>query len=149
MNKALSQECKISQAITVTNGAAGTTAINGAIIDMAGYDGLLILVTFGAIVATAVTSIKAQQGEASNLSDAADLLGTGQTIADTDDEKTFYIDIPKPRERYIRLVVSRGTANATVADALYIQYRKRSTGAASHGTNVAGELHTAEAEGTA
>lgn len=148
--KELSASVKMTQAITVTNGAAGTSAINGVTLDMSGFEGVLVAVTFGPIVAGAVTSIKMQQGQASNLSDAADLVNTGQTIADTDDEKTFYIDLFKPRERYVRLVVGRGTQNATVASATYFQYGSPKTvPVPSHGTNVAGETHIAPAEGTA
>lgn len=143
-----SKEMKITQAITVTNGAAGTTDIAGVTLDMEGFEGVLMVITFGAITAGAVTSIKAQQGAASNLSDAADLEGTSQTIADTDDEKTFYIDLVRPRERYVRLYVDRGTQNAVVASATYYQYgaRKQPT---THGSNVSGETHVSPAEGTA
>ena len=145
----LISQLKATQAITVTNGAAGTTAINGVTLDMKNYEGVIMEVTFGAIVGTAVTSIKAQQGQASNMSDAADLEGTGQTVADTDDEKTFYIALHKPRERYVRLVVSRGTANATVASAIYWQYGPRTLPVPSHGSNVSGESFVSPAEGTA
>lgn len=148
MNVNLSKEVKISQAVTVTNGAAGTTDIEGVTLDMQGFEGVLILVTMGAITANAVTSIKAQQGAASNLSDAADLAGTAQTIADTDDEKTFFINVYRPQERYVRLYVDRATANAVVASAEYIQYgaRKEPT---THGSNVSGETHVSPSEGTA
>lgn len=142
----LNKNIKISQAITVTNGAAGTTAINGASCDMQGYFGLLAMITFGAIVAGAVTSIKAQGSD--DNSSWSDLADTGQTIADTDDEKTFYIDIYRPRHRYNRLVVSRGTQNATVADALYLQYDARKA-PPSHGSNVSGETFATPAVGTA
>lgn len=144
----LSKNVKISQAVTVTNGAAGTSDINGEILDMQGYEGVLMVVTMGAITSSAVTSIKAQQGAASTMSDAADLLGTAQTIADTDDEKTFYIDLYKPQERYVRLVVDRGTANAVVASATYYQYGAHKA-PVSHGTNVSGETHVSNTEGTA
>ncbi len=140
---------KITQAVTVTAGAAGTTDINGTTLDMSGYDGVLVAVTMGAITGSAVTSIKMQQGSASNLSDAADLLGTAQTIADTDDEKTFYIDLNKPTERYVRLVVDRGTQNAVVASATYFQYGPKTLPVSSHGSNVSGETHISPAEGTA
>lgn len=145
----LAKNAKITQAVTVTAGAAGTSAINGATLDMLGYEGVLMVVTMGAITATAVTSIKAQQGAASDLSDAADLEGTAQTIADDDDELTFYIDLYRPKERYVRLVVSRGTANAVVASAEYIQYGARKSPTAAHGSNVSGESHVSPAEGTA
>lgn len=144
----LSKNTKISQAITVTNGAAGTTDINGAALDMTGWEGVLMVITFGAITTNAVTSIKAQQGQASNLSDGADLEGTAQAIADSDDEKTFYIDVYRPQERYVRLVVDRGTQNAVVASAEYIQYGPKAA-PTSHGTNVSGETHISPSEGTA
>lgn len=144
----MSKDAKVSIAITPTEGVAGTSDINGAILDMAGYEGVLMIVTMGAITAGAATSIKAQQGAAAAMGDAADLEGTSQTIADSDDEKTFYIDIRKPREQYVRLVVDRGTQNAVVASAIYIQYGAHEQ-PVSHGTNVSGETHISPAEGTA
>jgi len=144
----LSKNAKITQAITPTNGVAGTTDINGATLDMSGFEGVLIVVTMGAITATAVTSIKAQQGADSGLSDAADLAGTAQTIADSDDDKVFYIDLFRPAERYVRVVVDRGTANAVVASAEYLQYGPREA-PITHATGVSGETHVSPAEGTA
>lgn len=144
----LIKRTKMTPAITPTAGAAGTSDINGATLDMSGYEGVLMIVTFGAITASAVTSIKAQQGAASDLSDAADLAGTAQTIADTDDDKVFYIDLYRPRERYVRLVVDRGTQNAVVASAEYVQYGAKKA-PPTQGTNVSGETHVSPAEGTA
>lgn len=144
----LSKRIKITQAITPTNGAAGTADINGVIIDMLGWIGVLIRVTMGPITTGAVTSIKAQQGQASDMSDAADLAGSGQTIADDADERIFYIDVYRPTERYLRLVVDRGTQNAVVTSAEYIQYGPRKA-PSTHGTFVSGETHYSPAEGTA
>lgn len=144
----LSEEIKITQAISHANGVAGTTAVNGAALDMQNWDGVLMVVTFGVITVTAVTSVKAQQGAVANMSDAADLLGTGQAVADTDDEKVFYIDLNRPQERYVRLVVARGTANAVIASAEYIQYRGRKA-PVTHATEVSGEKHVSPIEGTA
>jgi len=144
----LSKETKISQVITPTAGAAGTSDINSSIIDMSGFEGVLFAVTFGAITGGAVTSIKVQQGAASDMSDAADLEGSAQTIADTDDEKVFYVDVARPLERYVRLVVDRGTANAVVSSAIAVQYSPRNQ-PTSHGSGVSGETHVSPAEGTA
>ncbi len=144
----LSNHVKLTQAITPTAGVAATSDINGATLDMSGFEGVLIKVTFGAITASAVTSIKAQQGADSGLSDAADLLGTGQTIADSDDDKIFWLDLYRPEERYVRLVVDRATQNAVVTDATYIQYGSRKL--PTHGTGIGGgELHVSPIEGTA
>ena len=144
----LSKNMKISSAVTPTAGAAGTTAINGTTLDMAGFESVLMQVRMGAITGSAVTSIKAQQGDESDLSDASDLEGTSQTIADTDDEKTFYIDLVKPSKRYVRLVVSRATQNAVVSDGHYLQYNGKKA-PETQGTNVSGELQVSPAEGTA
>ena len=145
----LAKNVKITQAVTPTAGAAGTSDINGATLDMQGYEGVLVIVTFGAITAGAVTSIKMQQGAASDLSDAADLEGSGQAVADDDDGNVFFIDLVKPAERYVRLVVDRATQNAVVASAEYIQYGQRESPTPAHGATVSGETHVSPAEGTA
>jgi hypothetical protein len=143
----LSKNVKISQAVTVTAGAAGTTDIEGAILDMSGFEGVLVVVQMGAIVAGAVTSIKMQQDTAAAMGSAADLEGTSQTIAADDDEETFYIDLYRPLERYVRLKVLRATQNATLT-ATYYQYGARSL-PVTHGSNVSGEQHSSPSEGTA
>jgi len=144
----LSERTLISRAISPADGAAGTTDIEGVVLDMANADGVLMIVMMGAITATAVTSIKAQQGDESDLSDAADLEGSGQTIADDDDNKVFVIDLAKPTKRYVRVYVDRGTANAVVAGALYQQYGLRKQ-PPTHGSNVSAEVHASPDEGTA
>ena len=116
----------ISSAITPTAGVAGTSAINGSVIDTANAEGVLFLVRLGAITTGAVTSIKVQHGNVSNLSDAADVAGTRQTIADTADDSIVYVDFKHPSKRYVRLVVSRATQNAVIASAEAVLYGVRS-----------------------
>lgn len=141
---------KVSTAITPTAGVAGTSDINGTALDMQGWEGVMVIVRMGAITANAVTSIKMQQGAASNLSDGADLEGTSITVADDDDDQTFVIDLNKPRERYVRVVVDRGTQNAVVASAEYIQYGPRKLPTTQNATDlVTFEGHVSPAEGTA
>lgn len=148
MSRRLIEDIKITRAILPSEGVAAATDLNGAILDMAGYDGVMAVVTFGAITAGAATSIKMQQDTAAAMGSAADLEGTKQTVADTDDDKTFYIDLVNPAERYVRLVVNRATQNAVVSSALYIQYRARSL-PTTQATGVAGETFDRPAEGTA
>ena len=148
MDNNMSKNVKMTRAILPSAGVAATTDINGAVIDMANFESVLMIVTFGVITGSAVTSIKAQSGTDGSVSDAADLLGTGQTIADDDDNETFFIDLVKPIERYVRLVVDRGTQNAVVASATYIKYNPR-TKPTTHDTGVTGELHVEPIEGTA
>lgn len=146
--KAASKDLKISSAITPTEGVAAQTAIKGAILDMAGYEGVLMKVRFGAITAGAATSIKAQQSELGTDGDMADLKGTSQTVADDDDGEIFYIDLFRPLDRYVRLYVSRGTQDAVVVSAEYIQYGARQV-PVTQGSGVSGEFHVSPIEGTA
>lgn len=130
--------------------AAGTTDVNGAVIDMQNFEGCLFTVPFGAITAGAVTSIKAQQGDAANLSDAADLAGTAVTVADDDDNQVFFLDIYRPTKRYIRVVVDRGTQNAVIDGILALQYGPRKLPTVHDASTIGGgEVHAGPAEGTA
>ena len=122
MSRNLVEESIASVAITATEGAAASTDISGAIVDLAGYNGLQAIVTFGAITSGAVTSIKMQVGDNSALSDAADVTGLSVTVADDDDGKVFVLDLVKPLKRYARVVVDRGTQDAVVEQGTYIRY---------------------------
>ena len=148
METNLIKNVKITPAIVPSDGVAASTILYGAILDMANYESVLMIVTFGVITSGAVTTIKAQQDTAVGGGTMADLLGTSQTVADDTDDTTFYIDLVKPIERYVRLAVPRGTQNAVVSSAHYIQYNPR-TKPTTQATGVSGELHVEPIEGTA
>ena len=141
-------EHRISIAIAAGSRTAGQTAINGAMVDMQGYEGVVAVVEMGTIAATAVTSIKWQQSDTTTSADFSDLEGTGIDIADDDDDKIFVSELYRPTKRYVRIVVARATANAAVRAATYIQYKPREA-PVSQGTGVNSELHVGPAEGTA
>ena len=141
-------EHRISIAIVASSRTAGQTAINGAMVDMQGYEGVVAVVEMGTIAATAVTSIKWQQSDTITSADFSDLEGTGIDLADDDDDEIFVSELYKPTKRYVRLVVSRGTANAALRAATYIQYKARSA-PVTQGTDVTTELSVGPAEGTA
>ena len=141
----LIENVKITSALDY---ASGTADRNGATLDMAGYDGVLVVCKLAAIAASAVTQIKMQQGAASDLSDAADLAGTGVTIAADDDDEVKYIDLYQPRERYVRCVMDKDGSNACAESVVYVQYRSK-TGPITQPTGVEGEQHASPAEGTA
>jgi len=141
----LSQNVKITPALAY---ASAATDREGAVLDMQGWDGVLTIVTFAAIAGSAVTQIEMQQGAESNLSDAADLAGTGIAVADDDDDETYYIDLYQPQERYVRLYIEKNGANASAETATYIQYKGKYL-PSTHAAGVTGETHAAPAEGTA
>jgi len=140
------------QVATVAAGAAAQTAISCTAVNMTGFDGCLFLVPFGAIVSGAATSIKLTQCDTVGGS-YADLTGTSQTVGDTDDNKTFVVDIQQPVEQFLKLEISRATQDATVGAVIAIPYHKSSRGTVLPvaGTNAIGgvERFTAPAEGTA
>ena len=148
MENNLIKNVKITPAIVPSDGVAGAAVLYGEILDMANYESVLMIVTFGVITSGAATSIKAQQDSAVGGGTMADLLGTGQTVVDTADDTTFYIDLIKPIERYVRLAVPRATQNAVVSSATYIQYNPR-TKPTTQASGVSGELHVEPIEGTA
>jgi hypothetical protein len=109
---------------------------------------VLVVVKFAAIAASATTSIKLQSGASSDLSDASDLEGTGQSVADDDDDEIYAIDLYQCRERYIRLVVDKDASNATAESAVYIQYGPHRA-AVTQPTGTTLEKHLSVPEGTA
>jgi len=126
VNNQLSSLTSFASAITPTAGAAGTTSITGSTIDSANSHGVLFIIRMGTIVSGAVTSLKVQHSDTTTSGDFVDVAGTAQTIADTDDDGIFVADIKKPAKRYVRIVISRATQNATVASAEALVYGLRS-----------------------
>ena len=141
-------EHRISIAIAAGSRTAGQTAINGAALDMQGYEGAVAIIEMGTLAATAVTSIKWQQSDTTTSADFSDLKGTGIDVADDDDDEIFVSELYKPTKRYVRIVVARATANAAVRAATYIQYKARSA-PVTQGTDVTTELSVGPTEGTA
>ncbi len=145
----LSLHTDVRRSMNAVSAGTGDTQ-TGTAIDMSGWDGVLFVFFFGTITSSAVTTIKAQQGAASNGSDAADLAGTEQSVADTDDNKIAMIDIRRPSKRYVRPAVTRATANVVIDGVVAVLYRGEMTPAAAHSTAVrVAERFNSPAEGTA
>lgn len=145
----LLKDIKITRVMNAV--AAGTSNQNGSTLDMSGWDGVQFIAAFGTLTATQVTGLKAQQGAASGMGDAADLAGSAVgPMADGDGNKCLVLDIYRPQERYVRCVVTRGTANAVIDGVIAIQYRGRKAPVTQDTTTIAAnESHVSPAEGTA
>lgn len=130
--------------------AAGQTTISSSVVDMAGYDSVCFITKLGTLDAGAVVGVKIQQGAASNLSDAADLADTNIAPADDDDDKLVLHDIHRPQERYLRVQVTRATADAEIDCILARKYNPKSAPVTQDTDHVASsEFHLSPAEGTA
>lgn len=129
--------------------AAGTTAQNGNAIDMQGFRGCAFVVSFGALTATQVTSIKVQQSDASGsgFEDLAD--SQTAALADADGNKELLVEVYEPKKRYLRVVVNRGTANAVINGGLAILTRGETLPPALGSLASAAVVLNAPAEGTA
>jgi hypothetical protein len=118
----LGNTLKVSRQINAT--AAGVTNVNGSGVDMQGFDGVVFICAIGTLTATQVTSLKAQSDTQANFATAADLAGTNTgPYADVDGNKILVLDIYRPRKRFVRPVVVRGTANAVIDGVIAIQYK--------------------------
>ena len=104
--------------------AAGVTTINSAIIDTLGFDSTRFEVLVGAINATGSVGITVQQGNVSDLSDAQNLAGA-VSLNDTDDNKVAILEVLRTSRRYLRVQVTRGTANSVIDGIIALQYGAR------------------------
>ena len=133
--------------------AAGSTGVDCDAVDMSGFDGVIFLASFGALTATQVTSIKAQQGNVLagvDITDASDLKDTlVGPLADGDGTKVLGLDIVNPLKRYVRCVVNRATANAVIDGVIAIRYAGRKAPQALGVLIKVLETHASPAEGTA
>ncbi len=102
--------------------SAATGAVTSDTLDTAGYDSVMFLTKLGALTTNTVVTVKIQQGAESDMSDAADLEGTSLAPEDTDDNLLVVHDVNRPQERYLRVVVARGTANAVIDSIVAILY---------------------------
>lgn len=110
--------------------ALGTTDVDGAILDMAGYDAVRFLAPITDVLNTSVVTLKLQQGDASDLSDATTSEETATKTSAADDDlngKLLVLDVikPGPGKRYVRAKVTRATANAATGPIIAERYRSR------------------------
>lgn len=97
--------------------AAAQTTVTSDLVDSAGYDGVTFIVSVNDMTASAEITATAQGGNASDGSDASDLVATATytaTGADDGDGKLLAVEVFRPRHRYVRLKVARATANSSL-----------------------------------
>lgn len=116
--RTLAEDCEfVVHSGAVAAGTSDITPSSG--VDCAGYDACTFLVHFGAITATAVTSLIVQSSSDDGSSDAyaaVQVSGSNHavSVAVADADKVFAITVVGPPERYLKLIVDRGTANAVL-----------------------------------
>jgi autotransporter adhesin len=117
----------ITDQIKVTRALVGTTTAtsqqDGVTFDMAadgGYDGIIFFGN-GITTANAGNFVRVEQGNQSNMSDAATIAGSRATAVANGDY--LQINLPKVQERYVRINVIRAGATTATTDMYAVQYR--------------------------
>lgn len=125
---------------------AGTSTVTSDAVDTAGYEGCMFITSLG--TAAANNTAKAQQSSDDGSTDSyADLEGT--SVASGSSDEDVWVDVYKPRERYLKLVVARGTSS-TLESIYAILYGPRVMPVDNTTTGtIVGEAHVSPAEGTA
>lgn len=129
---------------------AGTSTVTpSAGINTAGYNAVLFLVAVGAITSTGVPSIKVQQSSDDGSTDGySDLEGTAYSITDADDDGVIAVEIIRPVKQYLKLILTRATANC-VLDGIFAILSNPIGPLPITQTTLGNEVHVSPAEGTA
>lgn len=98
---------------------AGVADVVGVVFDATRFDSVRFLASLGAVVDTSIVTLKAQTGLLADGSDMTDVAGcttagftsSGATPASN---KFVSLDVRRPLKKYVRAVLSRTVANATV-----------------------------------
>lgn len=106
---------------------AGQAATASDILDMSGFDGVLFIAKLGDVTATSVLTLAAQQNTANSTVGMATLSGsvTYTAAASDADDDLLVLDVYRPRERYVRAVLTSVDANAVKNGIIAIQYGPR------------------------
>jgi hypothetical protein len=126
--------------------AAGTDPVVSAIVDMAGFAGVVFFTSVG--TANAGNFLTVQQDDVNSAGGMADLLGSKVTSGTTDED--LICEVVRPSKRYLQCTVTRG-ASSTCESIWALRYGASTpqlTGNSVSGTQIA-ELHVSPAEGTA
>lgn len=121
--------------------AAGTTTIDSAAYDMAGYMGICFIVRLGTPAAN--NNIRLRQDVATGGS-YADLTGT---LVNDAVKNQHVIDLFRPGKQFIKCRITRGTST-TIDSVVAIQYNARGTKPVTAATSVV-ESYISPIEGTA
>lgn len=123
------KNCKITR---IENAAvAGTTDLDGDVLDMTGYDGVLFIAILGDATSGSVLELQAFGNTANSTSSPTPVELSADSVtytagASDADNKLMVLDVLRPNYRYVfaRLVID--TQNCVVDGMIAIQYRAKS-----------------------
>lgn len=124
---------------------AGTSDVTTDSVDMQGYEGVMFFSSYGTAATDNLPHLEQSSDDASSDS-FADLEGTEVNVSTSDED--VWVEIWRPRERYVRAVFEVGTSS-TLGDIWALLYGAKDIPVdnTTEGT-IHGELHVHPAEGT-
>jgi hypothetical protein len=100
--------------------AAAQTDVTSSSVDMKGFFAVTFAAAVGSIASTGTVDMHAEGSD--DDSSWSNLTGATITqLGDADDNKLALLEITDPRQRYVRVVVERGTADSSVDSIVAIQ----------------------------
>ena len=100
----------------------GSGAVNGNVIDMAGWMGCAFVIEVGAITGAGTLDARVTRDDNSGINSATNITNAALTqVAAAANNNVFVIDVRNPAERYLRLVLTQA-ANTVIAGATAIRY---------------------------
>ena len=126
--------------------AAGSTPLESSVIDMAGYEGVIIFTRFATAAADNILSAK--MSTANDTAAMSPISGSAVALAGASDENQW-LDIYRPKMRYVQALATRATSTK-LGEIWAIQYggRKLPEDNTTTGT-IAGEISVSASTGTA
>ena len=123
--------------------AAASDYSSATVVDTAGYEGARFIVQFG--TSAVDNGVKVQQDTDSGFGTGADIEGSKKLLDAT--AKVAIVDIFRPRERYLKPVVLRGTSSTI--DCILVELYGPRVQPTTDDASVNSEKHVSPAEGTA
>ena len=111
--------------VKVENAAvAGTSTLTSDAIDMAGWDGVVFLADLGDVTSGSVLGLTAEHSDndSTGFDDLEGPLAFTAGASDADN-KMLILEVTRPEKRYVRAVLTRGSANAVVSSIIAMKYR--------------------------
>jgi hypothetical protein len=96
--------------------AAAQTDPASDIVDTQGYEGCCFVCKLGTVTDAGAVQMDIQQNTANSTVGMATLSGAQAAIAatDTDSEQVLAVDVKRPRERYLRALITRATQDSEI-----------------------------------
>jgi hypothetical protein len=122
-HQSLAETCRITDAIEARR--VNNATQNGNELDMAGWDGVIYVLTVGNTDTTVAFKVQGTNTSGTGYADVPGAAAT--TLTGTDDNKHVAIDLWRPANRYLRPVVTVGSGT-TGADFAVVAIQYRGTG---------------------